>query len=134
MQSKTVRLLIIIFFLGISTRAVASTSFVDISILQPTDFLSQAEVLVFQNDETVVVKPKCRKLKAVLLAVFLGHFGVHRIYLGTKENVPVVYSLTLGGGLGLLPLFDIIAILSTKDLDQFLDNHKIFMWSKPKRN
>lgn len=133
MQSKTVRLLIIIF-LGISTRAVASTSVVDISILQPTDFLSQAEVLVFQNDETVVVKPKLRKLKAVLLAVFLGHFGVHRIYLGTKENVPVIYSLTLGGGLGLLPLFDIIAILSTKDLDQFVDNNKIFMWSRPKRN
>ena len=133
MQSKTVRLLIIIF-LGISARAVASTSVVDISILQPTDFLSQAEVLVFQNDETVVVKPKLRKLKAVLLAVFLGHFGVHRIYLGTKENVPVVYSLTLGGGLGLLPLFDIIAILSTKDIDQFVDNNKIFMWSRPKRN
>ena len=78
------------------------------------------------------MKPKFRKLKAVLLAVFLGHFGVHRIYLGTNQNVPIVYSLTLGGGFGLLPLFDIIAILTTKDLDEYVGNDKVFMWSKKK--
>jgi TM2 domain-containing membrane protein YozV len=85
-------------------------------------------------DETTVVEPKFRKLKAVLLALFLGHFGVHRIYLGTKENVPVVYSLTLGGGFGLLPLFDVVAILVSKDLGEFVDNDKVFMWSKSKKN
>lgn len=83
-----------------------------------------------QTDNVTVVKPKFRKLKAILLAIFLGHFGVHRIYLGTSANVPVVYSLTLGGGLGLLPLLDIIAILSTRDLEQFSNNDKVFMWSK----
>jgi hypothetical protein len=46
----------------------------------------------------------------------------------------VVYSLTLGGGLGLLPLFDIVAILASKDLDEFVDNDKVFMWSKSKKN
>jgi TM2 domain-containing membrane protein YozV len=131
MQSKLVSLLLLVFF-GISTTLVASTKVVDISILQQTEFLETID-LSLPMDETAVVKPKLRKLKAVLLALFLGHFGVHRIYLGTKENVPVVYSLTLGGGLGLLPLFDIVAILASKDLDEFVDNDKVFMWSKSKK-
>lgn len=74
--------------------------------------------------------PKKRKLKAVLLSILLGHFGVHRIYLGTKPNVPVAYSLTLGGGLGLLPLIDTIMILQSKDLDEFANSDKVIMWSK----
>jgi len=77
-------------------------------------------------------KPKKRKLKATLLSIFLGHFGVHRIYLGTSAEVPVAYSLTLGGGLGLLPLIDAIAIISTKDLEKFSNNDKVIMWSEPK--
>lgn len=132
MPNKLLQLLLILIF-GISTASVASTKLVDISILQQTEFLNQID-LTFENDETVVVKPKFRKLKAVLLAVFLGHFGVHRIYLGTNQNVPIVYSLTLGGGFGLLPLFDIIAILTTKDLDEYVGNDKVFMWSKKKIN
>ena len=132
MRSKLQQLLFVLMF-GISTVSVASTEIVDISILESIEFLDQVEI-AFENDETTVVKPKFRKLKAVLLAVFLGHFGVHRIYLGTKENVPVVYSLTLGGGFGLLPLFDIVAILTSKDLDEYANNNKVFMWSKKKKN
>tara|TARA_B100001109_G_scaffold255892_1_gene262560 strand:- start:1654 stop:2034 length:381 start_codon:yes stop_codon:yes gene_type:complete len=75
-------------------------------------------------------EPKNQRLKAALLSIFLGHFGVHRIYLGTTPNVPVVYSLTLGGGLGLLPLADFVAILSTKDLDRYKDSKQVFMWLK----
>lgn len=130
MPNKLQQLLLILIF-GISTASVASTKAVDISILQQSQFLDQID-LTLENDQTTVVKPKFRKLKAVLLAVFLGHFGVHRIYLGTSENVPIVYSLTLGGGLGLLPFFDIIAILTTKDLDEYANNDKVFMWSKKK--
>lgn len=77
-------------------------------------------------------KPKRRKLKATLLTILLGHFGVHRIYLGTSANVPVAYSLTLGGGLGLLPLLDAIAIIKSKDLEGFTDNDRVIMWSRPK--
>ena len=132
MQNRLLKLLLLLM-IGISTASVASAGVVDISILQRTEFLEQIEI-EFENDETTVVKPKFRKLKAVILAVFLGHFGVHRIYLGTKENVPVVYSLTLGGAFGLLPLFDIIAILSSKDLDEYVNNNKVFMWSKKKQD
>src|SRR5690606_41456169 len=71
------------------------------------------------HDALPIFKPKFKRLKAALLALFLGHFGVHRIYLGTSPNVPIVYSLTLGGGLGLLPLADFIFILTSKDLEAF---------------
>lgn len=85
---------------------------------------------ILESESTSVDKPKAQKLKAVLLALFLGHFGVHRIYLGTSANVPVVYSLTLGGGFGLLPLMDIIAIITSKDLSEFYGNDQVIMWSK----
>lgn len=120
-------LLIIVF--GISTFSAFASQEVDISILPQQDILRAVE-FGFEMDATSVAQPKFKKLKAVLLAVFLGHFGVHRIYLGAAANVPVVYSLTLGGGLGLLPLLDIIAILTTDDLDRYTNNNKVFMWSK----
>ncbi len=132
MLNKLQQLLLILIFV-ISTPSVASTKEADISIIQQTEFLDQID-LTLDNDETALVHPKLRKLKAILLAVFLGHFGVHRIYLGTSENVPIVYSLTLGGGFGLLPLFDIVAILTSKDLDEYASNNKVFMWSKQKKD
>tara|TARA_B100000780_G_scaffold261810_1_gene214501 strand:+ start:2479 stop:2910 length:432 start_codon:yes stop_codon:yes gene_type:complete len=70
------------------------------------------------------------KLHTVLLAITLGPFGVHRLYLGTDAKVPVVYTLTLGGGLGILPLIDVIATLATNDISQFQNNEKIVMWAK----
>ena len=73
---------------------------------------------------------KHKKIKAILLGVALGHFGVHRIYLGTKANVPIAYSLTLGGGLGLIPLVDVIALIATKDISQYENNSQFIMWMR----
>jgi TM2 domain-containing membrane protein YozV len=106
--------------------------------------LRQLEVAILQLDDAEGVKVynqlnipldsvspvKHKKLKAVLLGIFLGHFGVHRIYLGTKANVPVAYSLTLGGGFGLLPLIDVIALLTTPDISRYENNNKLIMWMK----
>lgn len=123
-----------VFLLGIFIMSVcmlrASSYQADIIALQDTLDAIQTEQ-AFQIADNTNFKPKHRKLKAVLLAIFLGHFGVHRIYLGTSPNVPVVYSLTLGGGLGLLPLIDIIAILKSENLDEFKDSKRVFMWQKP---
>ena len=105
---------------------------VDLSF-NDTSYVSQKYATTPANIERyIAIQPKAKKLKAIVLAVFLGHFGVHRIYLGSTPNVPVVYSLTLGGGFGLLPLLDIVAILTSKDLEQYANNNKVFMWSKSK--
>lgn len=96
--------------------------------------LDDAEVLQLYNQLNIPldsVSPiKHKKLKAILLGIFLGHFGVHRIYLGTKANVPIAYSLTLGGGFGLLPLVDVIALLTTPDISVYENNSKLVMWLK----
>jgi TM2 domain-containing membrane protein YozV len=128
------RLFILILIIG-STCATAFGRQVDffVSTADSTEIV-QNTTIEHQADNTATAgsqfKPKFKRLKAALLALFLGHFGVHRIYLGTSPNVPIVYSLTLGGGLGLLPLADFIFILTAKDLDAFTDNDKVFMWLK----
>jgi TM2 domain-containing membrane protein YozV len=70
------------------------------------------------------------KIIAVTLAITLGVFGVHRLYLGTKALVPIAYTLTLGGGMAILPIIDIIYIISAKDINQITNNDFIFMWNK----
>jgi TM2 domain-containing membrane protein YozV len=66
---------------------------------------------------------------AFCLAILLGPFGAHRIYLGTRHMVPVAYVLTLGGGLGVVPVIDAILILATKNLEPYQNNPRFFMWT-----
>ncbi len=75
-------------------------------------------------------EPKYKRLKATLFTIFLGHFGVHRMYLGTDWKVPLFYALTLGGGLGLLPLIDLFCILFTAELSVYENLNQFFMWVK----
>lgn len=69
------------------------------------------------------------RLYAFCIAVLLGPFGAHRIYLGTRHMVPVAYVLTLGGGLGVVPAIDAILILTTKNLEPYQNNPRFFMWT-----
>lgn len=73
-----------------------------------------------------------KKITAAVLAFPFpfGMVGLHRIYLGTKPHVPVVYIATFGGVLGILPLIDFFVITCDKNFDQYRDNGKIFMWIK----
>ena len=80
-----------------------------------------------KKDSANVIKTK---LIAVTLAITLGAFGVHRLYLGTKPLVPIAYTLTLGGGMGLLPIIDIIYIITTKDINSIRNNNHVFIWNK----
>ncbi len=73
------------------------------------------------------------KITAVTLAVTLGVFGVHRLYLGTSPRIPITYTLTLGGGFFVLPVIDIVYILSAKDSKQLQNNTSIFIWNKMKK-
>ena len=57
-----------------------------------------------------------------------GFLGLHRIYLGTRPYVPLVYVGTLGGCAGILPLIDFVNLVSNKDITRFQSNPHIFMW------
>ena len=68
------------------------------------------------------------KAVAATLDVTMGFFGVHRLYLGTRPGVPIIYACTLGGG-GFLVFTDFLAIVATDDLEKYANNERIFMWS-----
>lgn len=74
-----------------------------------------------------------KQLIAALLAfpVPFGFLGTHRIYLGSAPWMPVVYTVTLGGG-GLLCLIDFFAIVFADEetFRSYEQNGKIFMWMK----
>ncbi|MFN8714743.1 MAG: TM2 domain-containing protein [Bacteroidota bacterium] len=74
------------------------------------------------------------KLIAAILAFPFpfGMIGLHRIYLGTKPWVPIVYVCTLGGCFGVLPFIDFVVILlqDEESLKQYQNNDKVFMWVK----
>ena len=65
------------------------------------------------------------------LAVLLGPFAAHRIYMGTTPKVAIVYGVTFGG-FGVLALIDLGHLLFTKDLDRFKNSDRVFMWTAPR--
>ncbi|MDA3820362.1 MAG: TM2 domain-containing protein [Candidatus Delongbacteria bacterium] len=84
-------------------------------------------ILIHHNDTTTEQK-KRSKLIAIAADLLAGPLGGHRIYLGTKPWIPVVYAVTLGGGIGVLPVIDLFAIIFVSDLKKYTDNPQIFMW------
>ena len=75
---------------------------------------------------------KNQKIIAAILACPLpfGWVGAHRIYLGAKPIVPIVYIATFGGCFGILPFIDFVVLLTNKNLEKYENNSKIFMWVK----
>lgn len=65
---------------------------------------------------------------AIILDITLGLLGMHRLYLGTDLKVPILYTLTFGGG-GVLWLADLGLLIFTKDISHFMNNPNVFMWS-----
>lgn len=79
--------------------------------------------------DSSAVKGENTRLMSSSLAVLLGPFGAHRLYLGTTPRVAVVYGVTFGG-FGLLALLDLCHLLFTKDLEPYRNNDRVFMWGR----
>jgi TM2 domain-containing membrane protein YozV len=87
------------------------------------------------NKKKVVVLTDKQKKQKRIAAFFsfpfpLGFLGAHRIVLGTKPWVPIVYVATFGGCFGLLPLVDFCVIMFSDTIEQYENNPNIFMWMK----
>lgn len=69
---------------------------------------------------------------AFLLCTFLGGFGVHRHYMGTRPWMWAIYTFTFGGIFGIIPLIDwvmLIVGLVDDDISDFVGNTKFIMWA-----
>jgi len=99
--------------------------------VQQVQFIVDAQLQLeeFSADSNTTSKVKFKRGKAILFTVFTGLFGGHRIYLGTHQRTPILYSITLGG-LGILPLIDLVNLIFTKDLSKFEDIPQIIMWGR----
>lgn len=97
-----------------------------ISTIQDFDSTFSIDSIRIDNQK---VKPK-RRIYAALLCLTLGPFGMHRLYLGTEPRVAAAYTLTLGGGCGLITVIDLFAIVFSKDISHFKDNDQFIMWKK----
>lgn len=87
--------------------------------------------LLEQHNLSVEDVPKKENTRSIScsLAVLLGPFGAHRLYLGTTTKVAIIYGITFGG-FGILAAIDLIHLLFTKDLDAYRNSDKVFMWVK----
>ena len=89
----------------------------------------QENIEVNQSDSLVVIPVKFKRGKAILFTILTGFLGGHRIYFGTHHRTPIIYSITFGG-LGILPIIDLVHIIFTKDLSIYQDNSQFIMWGK----
>ena len=68
---------------------------------------------------------------AFVLATVLGYLGIHRLYLGTKPTVVILYIIT-AGGCGIITLIDwiqlLMVLLDEKDMSPYIDNPNFIMW------
>lgn len=67
-----------------------------------------------------------------ILCTFLGGFGVHRHYMGTRPFMWAVYTFTFGGLFGIVPFVDWVFLLIgvvEDNIGQYCGNTKFFMWA-----
>ncbi len=129
MRLRTLLLLSVCFLINFSSKAnnLIGLTFQEYQLVISIQNNNVSDTIV---DETELATPvKFHRGKAILFTIFTGFLGGHRIYLGTHQRTPIIYSVTLGG-LGILPLIDLVQIIFTKDLSKFENNPKVIMWGK----
>ena len=75
---------------------------------------------------------KATPVAAFLLCTFVGGFGIHRHYMGTRPFMWVLYTFTWGGIFGIVPTVDWVFLLIgvvEDNISQFCGNTKFFMWA-----
>lgn len=69
---------------------------------------------------------------AFALSWVIGAIGVHRVYLGGKGSLILIYIVTCFGIFGIVPIVDTIVLFVGAikgDISQYVGNDKFFMWS-----
>lgn len=133
------KLIIFVVLMGFSFKGISLYSIPNDSIVQVENSKEKHSKFKFNflpkvslfNKADAQTKNKS-KLVAGLLAIALGPFGVHRLYLGTAPKVPIAYTLTLGGGFFILPLIDIFYIILSRNPEDIENNNHVFIWNKKK--
>jgi hypothetical protein len=129
-------------FLGCIAMFLFATNTLAVSAISadslPTKLFLEADTIVIhktENEDTIALTKKQLFKKRMIVSAMafpfpLGFVGAHRVMLGTKPYVPIVYVATLGGCFGLLPTIDFLVLAFSKNIAQYENNPNIFMWVK----
>lgn len=102
----------------------------DISLASVSVNLLESQQMTANLAGTARVQANKEFVPALLLNLFLGGLGIHRLYLGTKTLTWVGYILTCGGIFGIVPLVDLVVLIINNDnISPYIDNTKFFMWA-----
>lgn len=70
---------------------------------------------------------------AWLICWAVGEFGIHRHYLGTKDNMWAIYTFTCCGIFGIVPMIDwwvlLIDGVIQENIGRYQNNDEFFMWA-----
>ena len=92
-------------------------------LLNPIKSNSFANAQVASSNDAIV---------ATIICFFLGSFGVHRHYLGTKGSMWAIYLFTCGGIFGVVPLVDFVVLIVDgivgDNVGRYQNNDNFFMW------
>ena len=126
---------LVLFMVLIACRSFAASEIPTIrltaSFTSDTLILSNPEIHKGRLFHKLDEEQKKKLVSALFAFPFpFGFMGAHRVMLGCKPWIPVVYVATFGGCFGLLPLIDFFTIVFTKDLSEYENNPRVFMWLK----
>ena len=133
----------LIAFVAISTMASAAPYKIDDAAVDnaiesavevsPVSFLSEVPAqLPAGMPASASVSADKSPVGAILLTFFLGGFGVHRHYMGTRPWMWAIYTFTVGGIFGVVPFVDfiveIVAAVEDNSVARYCGNTSFFMW------
>lgn len=133
----------LIAFVAISTEASAAPYKIDDAAVDnaiesavevsPVSFLSEVPAqLPAGMPASASVSAGKSPVGAILLTFFLGGFGVHRHYMGTRPWMWAIYTFTVGGIFGVVPFVDfiveIVAAVEDNSVARYCGNTSFFMW------
>ncbi|MBR5174864.1 MAG: TM2 domain-containing protein [Bacteroidales bacterium] len=136
-------LIALVAFFAITTVASAAPYKIDDAVVDnaienavavtPFDFLSEApSSLPAAIPASASISAGKSPVGAILLTFFLGGFGIHRHYMGTRPWMWAIYTFTFGGIFGVVPFVDfiveIVAAVEDNSIARYCGNTSFFMW------
>lgn len=100
--------------------------FLAFTLLFNSVFGQQTQAIDSLQSKSVLAVQNIRKSELIMSTISTGIVGGHRLLLNKKASTAIIYCITLGGGLGFLPLVDLITIIFTKRENLHLLQHKKF--------
>ena len=136
-MKKLIFVLIAVFAFA-ATASAASYKLDDAAIDQTIENATEinaADMMMTMDMSSAAQLSSAGKSAAVTLVLncLLGFFGVHRHYMGTRPFMWAIYTFTIGGIFGIVPIIDfvveIVALIEDGGVQEFCGNTAFFMWA-----